>query len=98
MPRYAARILDSTTHGGIIIGPGIPTVIIGGRWAAVGTGAGPGDTHVCPNPPTGPHPPTPIVGGSKTVFLSGRPAARVDDATGCGATIITGATNVIIGG
>jgi uncharacterized Zn-binding protein involved in type VI secretion len=96
----AARVFDSTTHGGVIIGPGVPTVIIGGLWAAVGTAAVPGDLHVCaiPPPPAGPHPPTPIGAGSKTVFIGGRPAARVGDKTGCGAVIVTGAFNVIIGG
>ena len=99
MPK-AARVLDSTTHGGVIIGPGVPTVFIGGLRAAVGTAAAPGDTHVCPipPPPTGPHPPTPLVTGSKTVFISGRPAARVGDLAGCGASILSGASNVLIGG
>lgn len=99
MPK-AARVLDTTTHGGVITGPGVPTVFIGGLRAAVGTAAVPGDLHVCPipPPPTGPHPATPISVGSKTVFIGGRPAARVGDLTGCGASIISGAFNVIIGG
>jgi uncharacterized Zn-binding protein involved in type VI secretion len=90
----AARIQDSTPHPGTIVGPGVTNVLIGGRPAAVV-----GTIHVCSMPPeAGPHPPTPIVQGSATVFIGGRPAARINDTVGCGAMIVTGAPNVIIGG
>jgi len=90
----AARITDPTGHPGVISGPGVPTVLIGGLPAAVV-----GDTHACSMPtPAGPHPPTPIAKGSATVFIGGRPAARVGDVAGCGAPIVLGMFTVEIGG
>lgn len=90
----AARVTDPTGHPGIITGPGVPTVIIGGMPAAVL-----GDLHACSMPPlAGPHPPTPIVKGSATVLIGGRPAARLGDMSGCGAPIIMGLPTVLIGG
>lgn len=90
----AARITDPTGHPGMIAGPGVPTVLIGGLPAAVL-----GDTHTCAMPtPAGPHPPTPIVKGSATVLIGGRPAARMGDLSGCGAPIIMGMLTVLIGG
>lgn len=90
----AARVTDSTGHPGIIAGPGVVNVLIGGLPAAVV-----GDTHTCAMPPTaGPHPPSPITKGSSTVLIGGRPAARVGDLAGCGAPIIAGAPTVQIGG
>jgi uncharacterized Zn-binding protein involved in type VI secretion len=90
----AARITDATAHPGIIAGPGVPTVLIGGLPAAtVGT------LHACAfPPPAGPHPPTPIAMGSATVLIGGLPAARMGDLAGCGAPIITGLPTVMIGG
>lgn len=90
----AARVGDPTGHPGVITGPGVPTVLIAGMPAAVV-----GDTHTCSfPPPAGPHPPSPIVKGSVTVMIGGRPAARVGDLAGCGAPIVVGAINVLIGG
>jgi len=90
----AARILDPSGHPGVITGPGVPTVLIGGLPAAVV-----GDIHTCSfPPPAGPHPPTPIVKGSFTVLIGGRPAARLGDLSGCGAPIIFGLPTVLIGG
>ena len=90
----AARVSDITPHPGVISGPGVPTVLIGGLPAAVM-----GDIHTCSfPPPAGPHPPTPIAKGSTTVFIGGRPAARIGDTSGCGAPIITGCFTVLIGG
>jgi len=90
----AARVTDPTGHPGIITGPGVPTVLIGGMPAAVL-----GDLHACSMPPlAGPHPPTPIVKGSATVLIGGRPAARLGDMSGCGAPIIMGLPTVLIGG
>jgi uncharacterized Zn-binding protein involved in type VI secretion len=58
-----------------------------------------GDLHTCAMPPlAGPHPPTPIVLGSFSVLISGRPAARMGDMSGCGAPIILGMPTVQIGG
>ncbi|UCD95710.1 MAG: PAAR domain-containing protein, partial [Candidatus Zixiibacteriota bacterium] len=39
----AARVGDQTAHGGVITGPGAPTVLIGKLPASVM-----GDMHVCP--------------------------------------------------
>ena len=92
--RPAARILDATAHPGIIAGPGVPTVLIGGLPAAVA-----GDMHTCAMPPTaGPHPPAPFPMGSVTVMIGRRPSLRLGDVSGCGAPIISGAFNVLIGG
>ena len=88
----AARVGDQTAHPGVITGPGVATVLIEGRPAAVV-----GDMHTCSFPGTPPHPPTPIAMGSPTVLIGGRPAARMGDTVGCGAPIITGATTVLIG-
>jgi len=91
----AARVSDPTGHPGVISGPGMPTVIIGGLPAAVL-----GDSHTCAMPPAagGPHPPSPIAKGSATVLVGGRPAARMGDLSGCGAPIVMGAPTVLIGG
>jgi uncharacterized Zn-binding protein involved in type VI secretion len=90
----AARIGDPTAHPGVVTGPGVPTVLVAGKPAAVV-----GDLHTCSFPPPGgPHPPTPIVKGSATVLVGGRPAARLGDMSGCGAPIIAGAPTVMIGG
>ena len=90
----AARVGDPTNHPGVIAGPGVKTVLINGRPAAVVS-----DKHKCALPPdAGPHPPTPIVVGSRNVLIGGKPAARLGDAAGCGARIVSGASNVLIGG
>src|SRR6187402_703682 len=73
--------------GGPVIGPGVPTVLIGGLPAAVL-----GDMCVCVGPPDS------IVRGSSTVMLAGRPAARMGDSTAHGGSIMLGAFNVVIGG
>ncbi len=91
---FAARVGDPSGHPGMISGPGVATVLIGGMPAAVV-----GDMHVCAMPPlAGPHPPSPIALGSFTVLIGGRPAARVGDISGCGAPIIMGCLLVDIGG
>ena len=90
----AARVNDISTHGGTIVGPGVPTVIIGGMPAAVA-----GDSHVCVIPPTTPHGPTvsPFPTGSASVFIDGRPALRTTDLCACGASALPGAPSVLIG-
>ncbi|WP_437937084.1 PAAR domain-containing protein [Sorangium sp. So ce341] len=90
----AARVGDPTGHPGVIAGPGVALVLIGGQPAAVM-----GDNHVCSMPPNaGPHPPTPIAKGSATVLIGGRGAARVGDMAACGAPIVMGMPTVEIGG
>ena len=73
--------------GGPIIGPGVPTVLIGKLPAAVmgdmATCVGPSDT---------------IIKGSATVFIGGKPAARMGDTTAHGGSIVMGCLTVIIGG
>ena len=91
---FAARVGDPTGHPGVIAGPGVATVLIGGQPAAVM-----GDQHTCAMPPlAGPHPPSPIVKGSVTVLIGGSPAARMGDTSGCGAPIVMGMPTVEIGG
>lgn len=86
----AARITDTTSHGGTIIGPGIQTVIIGGLPAAVND-----SVHVCALNPQ--HAPGPFLLGSMTVLIGGKMALRVGDMAACGAVIVKGCPNVIIG-
>ena len=90
----AARVLDTSVHGGTIIGPGEPTVLIGGMPAAVA-----GDNHVCPIPPPV-HAPTvsPFPMGSATVLVGGKPALRTTDVCLCGAMAAVGEPTVMIGG
>jgi len=93
----AARISDMHTcpmvtalvpHvGGPVVGPGAPTVLIGGLPAAVI-----GDVCVCVGPPDT------IVKGSGTVFIGGKPAARMGDTTAHGGVIVQGLPTVMIGG
>ena len=79
----AARVGDPTAHGGVIIPPGCPTVLIGGQPAARV-----GDMHTCPMQ-TPAVPPIPHVGGpilppgSPTVLIGNLPAARVGDMATC---------------
>jgi len=90
----AARLGDPTTHPGVIGGPSARTVIIGGVPASVV-----GDLHICAfPPPSGPHPPTPFAAGSATVRFAGMSALRVNDVASCGATIVSGAPTVNVGG
>lgn len=88
----AARVGDPTGHPGVVTGPGIATVLIGGLPAATV-----GDLHTCSFPPPAVHPPTPIVQGSASVLIGGKPAARLGDTAGCGAPIIAGEFTVMVG-
>ena len=72
--------------GGPIIGPGCPTVLIGGQPAAVV-----GDMCTCVGPPD------PIALGSVTVLIGGKPAVRMGDTTGHGGSITLGLPTVLIG-
>jgi len=89
----AARVGDTTNHGGTIVGPGCATVLIGGMPAAVA-----GDSHVCSLPPQG-HTPTVSIfpNGSSTVFCGGIAALRTSDACICGAMAAVGEPTVMIG-
>lgn len=73
--------------GGPVVGPGVPTVLIGAMVAAVV-----GDNAVCVGPPDA------IAKGSATVMIGGRPAARMGDTTVHGGSIVIGCPTVIVGG
>lgn len=88
----AVRILDPTTHGGAVTGPGVATVLIGGVPAAVV-----GDLSACPLASAGHPPASPLSPGSATVLIGGRPALRIVDLSGCGAMAALGAPTVMIG-
>ena len=91
----AARVTDMTGHPGVITGPGVSTVLIGGLPAAVL-----GDLHTCSFPPPVVHPPTPMAGpGVPTVLIGGRPALVLGNLSGCGAPILPPCCpTVLIGG
>jgi len=88
----AARVTDTTTHGGTITGPGVATVLITNMPAAVA-----GDLHVCTLPPNT-HQPTvsPFPAGSESVLIQGRPALRTSDTCACGAAAAVGEPTVLI--
>jgi uncharacterized Zn-binding protein involved in type VI secretion len=89
----AARVGDQTAHGGLVVGPGVATVLIAGMPAAVA-----GDMHACVIPSPPPHPPsTPFPVGSVSVLVQGRPLLRQGDACACGAMVLVGAPTVVIG-
>lgn len=73
--------------GGPIVGPGVPTVLIGKLPASVL-----GDNAVCVGPPDV------IVKGSATVLIGGRPAARLGDTTAHGGSVVLACPTVMIGG
>jgi len=95
----AARVGDPTAHGGTILPPGEPMVLIGGMPAAFM-----GSMHVCPavNPgvPPPPHVGMNIIATGVTVLIGGKPAARMGDTAICAgppATIVSGCPTVLIG-
>ena len=72
--------------GGPVTGPGVPTVLIGGKPAAVM-----GDMCTCAGPPDT------IVMGCATVLIGGKPASTVGDMTAHGGSIVVGEPTVLIG-
>lgn len=86
----AGRVGDATTHGGTVLGPGEPTVLIGGLPAAVQ-----GGLHACPI--TGHISPGTFPVGSPTVLIGGKMAVRLADAAVCGASVAAGEPTVLIG-
>ena len=72
--------------GGPISGPGVPTVLIGGKPAAVM-----GDMCTCMGPPDM------IAQGEATVLIGGKPAATLGDLTAHGGSITAGNPTVLIG-
>lgn len=86
-PMQTPAIVPIPHVGGPIMGPGMPTVLIGGQPAAVM-----GDLCTCVGPPDV------IVKGSATVLIGGKPAARMGDMTAHGGSIVAGFPTVLIGG
>jgi uncharacterized Zn-binding protein involved in type VI secretion len=99
MGKPAARLTDMTAHGGSVMGPGVPTVLIGKMPAATIL-----DNHVCPMATPG-VPPIPHVGGPMTlastgVMLGKKPAGRMGDMHVCvgpPSTVVMGCFTVLIG-
>ncbi|WP_282036623.1 PAAR domain-containing protein [Saccharicrinis aurantiacus] len=72
--------------GGPVSGPGVPTVLIGGKPAAVM-----GDMCTCAGPPDT------IAMGEATVLIGGKPAATMGSTTAHGGSITVGEPTVLIG-
>ncbi|MBG0853727.1 PAAR domain-containing protein [Streptomyces spinoverrucosus] len=101
----AARTGDPTNHGGRITTPPpgaaarVATVLIGGKPAAVV-----GSLVACPIPqhaalgPANVIKPDPASATKGQVLIGGLPAAKMRDQSTCGAMVVTGAMNVMIGG
>lgn len=97
----AARVGDKTSHSGTPLGPGpgSSNVLIGGipAWRATV------DVYLCPlvSPGNVPHGNGSVTGGSATVLINGRPAARqgdvIEEKGGPPNAIATGCKNVLIG-
>ena len=86
-PMQTPAVVPIPHVGGPIVGPGAPTVLIGGQPASVV-----GDTCICVGPPDS------IVMGSTTVLITGKPAVRLGDPTVHGGSIVMGFPTVLIGG
>jgi uncharacterized Zn-binding protein involved in type VI secretion len=98
MGQPAARVGDMTSHGTpLALGPGAPTVLIGGvpAWRSGS------DTHACPLIDVlKPHIGGVVAVGSMTVLIGGLPAARQGDLVveaGAPNAIVAGAPTVLIG-
>lgn len=93
MPSVARVGVDKVggiVTGGVITGPGKPTVRINGSPVSVI-----GD-NVAPHG-AGPHANATIVQGSSTVFAGGIGIARLGDLASCGHTVDSGSPNVSAG-
>ncbi|GAB3318809.1 PAAR domain-containing protein [Larkinella ripae] len=86
-PMQTPAVVPIPHVGGPIMGPGVPTVLIGGQPAATV-----GDLCTCVGPPDL------IAKGSATVLVGGKPAARMGDTTAHGGSIVAGCPTVLIGG
>ena len=88
MGEAQARIGDRSNHGGQIITGAARTYVNGISAARKG------DMHSCPIEG---HGVTAIVTGSEKTNIEGQPAARIGDRTGCGAVIISGSPDTLVG-
>ena len=86
-PMQTPAIVPIPHVGGPIMGPGMPTVLIGGQPASVV-----GDLCTCVGPPDV------IMQGSTSVLIGNKPAARLGDTTAHGGSIVVGCPTVLIGG
>ncbi|MFD2934197.1 PAAR domain-containing protein [Spirosoma flavum] len=86
-PMVTPAVVPIPHVGGPIMGPGVPTVLIGGQPAATM-----GDLCTCVGPPDI------IIKGSATVLIGGKPAARMGDMTAHGGSIVVGFPTVLVGG
>ncbi len=86
-PMQTPALVPIPHVGGPIVGPGAPTVLIGGLPAAVV-----GDMCICVGPPDV------ISKGSSTVKIGGKPAARLGDPTAHGGKVMSLCPTVLIGG
>jgi len=84
-----------TDHGGTVAGPGVLTVLIENKPAAVVLDQSTA-FHTCSKTPQPPHAPGPFV-GANSVLIGGMPALREGDVAPCGAKVQKGAVNVEIG-
>ena len=82
-PQVCPMFTGPVPHvGGVIVGPGSPTVLICGQ-----PGSCMGDTCICAGPPST------IIFGSPTVLHEGRPAVRMGDPTDHGGVVVLGVPN-----
>ncbi len=80
------QVTGTVPHvGGPILGPGVPSVLIGSLPAAVL-----GDNCLCTGPPDK------CAKGSATVLIGGKPTVRVGDSTLHGGVITVGLPSVLI--
>lgn len=86
-PMVTPGVIPVPHIGGPIIGPGVPTVLVGKLPAAVL-----GDMCTCVGPPDS------ILKGSSTVMIGGKPAVRMGDSCTHGGSVVIGCFTVIIGG
>lgn len=88
MGQPAARLLDSTSTGGTIIGPPSTDVFIGKQPAVSAVAS----TSSPISPYSG------VINlGSTSVFINGKPAIRFGDVSSDGSSVIKGELTVLIG-
>ena len=85
----AAAIVGRSIAGGVIIGPGAPTVLVNG--SPVSTLGDAVTPHGEP-----PHAAAKIITSSKTVFAQGKGIVRAGDKASCGHSVVSG-SNVFVG-
>ena len=87
------RVGDSTNHGGIVVGPGVASVLAEGMPVVTM-----GDMHVCSLPPNS-HQPTAssFIASNATVLVDGEPVVTTIDSCGCGAMAVVGSPTVLVG-